>query len=480
MDANMNRFQELVDAGEAAAKSSNFEQANELLSKAEALVPNSTRVLKARGAVLLAQMNHVSAIAYFDRALSIDANDPKILTGRGMCDLVQRHYASASIFFERALRLKPDYVVALHQLLECSYNLEEYDIALASIERFLNVRPDDVNIRFCLAGCLFKTGQIAKSLIELDKIEKLAPAFDGAQELRKVIEATLQGVDPQSATTAEELQGLHSYSPSEVKDSLQELSQSVSSWTVGGNSNANINNTAQNDIEISNALSAVEDSKRSKNFEAAEISLNTLINRGIANPVLRRTAECIRAELLVIRGELEKAGEIYDSVLSENPSVPRALCGKGALCAEDQDWTTAKAYFDRALAIDSNCDIAYAGLGLCSMVAGNQERAFELFELAGQKNPENQRALIGVLQTGYSLKKYNEMERMISSYLNLHPASIDMLYSLAGVLFAQGKVNEAKLEIEKILIFEPKHEHALELKGMIQEKDTEDQGDLAH
>ena len=72
------------------------------------------------------------------------------------------------------------------------------------------------------------------------------------------------------------------------------------------------------------------------------------------------------------------------------------------------------------------------------------------------------------------------MERMISSYLNLHPASIDMLYSLAGVLFAQGKVNEAKLEVEKILIFEPKHEHALELKGMIQEQDTEDQGDLSH
>ena len=103
------------------------------------------------------------------------------------------------------------------------------------------------------------------------------------------------------------------------------------------------------------------------------------------------------------------------------------------------------------------------------MVAGDEERAFELFTTAAEKNPENQRALLGVLQTGYPLKRYNEMERMLSSYLRLHPASIDMLYSLAGLLYAQGKVSEAKLEVEKILIFEPAHEHALELQEMINE-----------
>ena len=104
------------------------------------------------------------------------------------------------------------------------------------------------------------------------------------------------------------------------------------------------------------------------------------------------------------------------------------------------------------------------------MVDGQVERAFELFETAAKKNPENQRALLGVLQTGYPLKRFNEMEQMLSSYLKLHPASIDMLYSLAGVLYAQGKVKEAKLEVEKILIFEPQHEHALELQEMIEEK----------
>jgi tetratricopeptide (TPR) repeat protein len=178
----------------------------------------------------------------------------------------------------------------------------------------------------------------------------------------------------------------------------------------------------------------------------------------------------LRAELLVVDGDLEGAGAIYEAVLAEDATMTRALCGKGALAAESQDWLQAQNYFEKALAIDENCDIAYAGMGLCAMVGGKEERAFELFEIAAVKNPENQRALLGVLQTGYPLKKYNEMERMLASYLKLHPASIDMLYSLAGVLYAQGKVSEAKLEVDKILIFEPEHEHALELQEMIKEK----------
>jgi hypothetical protein len=41
------------------------------------------------------------------------------------------------------------------------------------------------------------------------------------------------------------------------------------------------------------------------------------------------------------------------------------------------------------------------------------------------------------------------------------------------VLFAQGKVNEARMEVEKILIFEPQHEHALELRGIIAQAQSE-------
>lgn len=65
------------------------------------------------------------------------------------------------------------------------------------------------------------------------------------------------------------------------------------------------------------------------------------------------------------------------------------------------------------------------------------------------------------------MKRYTEIEKAINSYLELHPANIEMLYSFAGILFAQGKVEQAKSEVEKILIFEPQHTRALELRDLM-------------
>lgn len=468
MDENTTRFRELLEQGEAAAKKSEFERADELLARAEAISQNSTRLLKARGAVLLAQMKPAFAIRYFDRALGLDSNDPAVLSGRGMCDVVQKRYASAGVFFERALRIKPDYVVALHQLLECSYNIDQFNMALECLRKFLDLHPSDINIRFCLAGCLFKTDAKAAALEELRVIQEIAPDFDGANELRKVIEASMQNSE---TPNAEDSDSLSDYSSSSMQDSLKELSKSVATWTVRDATSTTKLETPleRRDSEtISNILSEIEEQKRSKDFEQAEAQLDELLSGNIQSKALLHTARCLKAELLVIRGELAAANTLYDKVLLEDPKVSRALCGKGALAAEAQSWVIAKNYFEQAVALNTNSDIGYAGLGLCAMVEGKEELSFELFETATRKNPENQRALLGVLQTGYPLKKYNEMERMLSSYLGLYPESIDMLYSLAGVLFAQGKVKEAQLEVEKILVVDPKHEHALELREMIE------------
>jgi tetratricopeptide (TPR) repeat protein len=127
----------------------------------------------------------------------------------------------------------------------------------------------------------------------------------------------------------------------------------------------------------------------------------------------------------------------------------------------------AQEYFDTAVAIDPKYDVGLAGLGLCAMVNKSEDKAFELFQQAVASNPENKRALLGVLQLGYPMKRYSEIEKAINSYLELHPANIEMLYSFAGILFAQGKVEQAKSEVEKILIFEPQHSRALELRDII-------------
>ena len=101
----------------------------------------------------------------------------------------------------------------------------------------------------------------------------------------------------------------------------------MAAWKVAGASEVHASKQECTDgIAVSNALSMVEDYKRSKEFDKAETDLGRIIEAGIHDPTLRRVAECLRAELLVVREELMQADSIYDSILAEDPNMPRALC----------------------------------------------------------------------------------------------------------------------------------------------------------
>ncbi len=470
------KFAEIVERGENAAKRADFETADVYLAEAERLNPQSTRVLKARGAVLLAQMRPAEALSFFDRALSVEPNEAKLLTGRGMCDLIQNQPDTAIVFFDRALEIEPDYLVALYQLLECSYGLGEYRKALEVLTRYLQIKPADVEIRFCLAGCLFKSGQLEAAQWELDVITQTHPDHKGANELRQIIRNGGRA-DFTGAPAVPMSQIVPLVSGPALRESICELSERVRAWKVESQKDPSVTSavtkseaqTAEilSDEEAAQTIGRIEDLKRSGEFSAAVEELTKLVTTVVLNRPYSEIASCLDAEFTVLGGDLQSAGRKYDEILESNPQCARALCGKGALAAEAQNWKMAEQYFTQAISIDIECDVAYAGMGLCAMTENNLEKAFGFFQAATERNPENHRALLGLLQTGYPLKRYTEMERMLTAYLDLHPASLDMLYSFAGLLFAQGKVNEARLEIEKILIFEPQHEHALELQGIL-------------
>lgn len=482
MSRETHNFIDIVERGESAAKNSDFQTAETCLAEAERIDPQSTRVLKARGAVLLAQMKPGEAVQFFDRALALEPNQSKLLTGRGMCDLLQNRPDKAIEFFERSLQLEPDYVVALYQMLECSYGLGEYRRVLAALDRYLQIKPADMHIRFCLAGCLYKSGQNEAALRELEVIEREQPDHPGARELREVMNSTGgSATAAQSVPTAPAPQLAPGQSGAAIRASLAELSERVRSWKVQSkpeSAPARVASAVQtpevmSEESIAQAIGRIEDLKRSGESNAAVEELKKLLSSSELPQPYREIVDCLEAEFTVLGGDLLAAERKYDAILDVNPRSARALCGKGALAAEAQQWKAAERFFTQAIEIDSECDVAYAGMGLCALTENNMEKAFGLFQASVERNPENHRALLGLLQTGYPLKRYSEMERMLTAYLDLHPASLDMLYSFAGLLFAQGKVNEARLEIEKILIFEPEHEHALELRGMIDKTATD-------
>jgi tetratricopeptide (TPR) repeat protein len=321
------------------------------------------------------------------------------------------------------------------------------------------VKPQDTSIRFCLAGVLYKEGLWSAASGELARVIAECPDHQAALELQEMM--ARQVPDQVSA---------HAPKSAAVEASMKEAASTSSERSVGRAAEY----FQQRDEKAVDMLTFVEgkmneaeDLKRAGKPEEAREALEQVRRTPGLTEAQRERFDCIEAEFHVMDGELEVAAEMYDRVLRGNPRNVRALCGKGALAAERQDWMVAQEYFDTAVAIDPKYDVGLAGLALCAMVNKSEDKAFELFQQAVASNPENKRALLGVLQLGYPMKRYSEIEKAINSYLELHPANIEMLYSFAGILFAQGKVEQAKSEVEKILIFEPQHSRALELRDII-------------
>jgi len=101
--------------GEAmrAKRAGGLETAARYLDRADALLPDSARILAQRGELARQAGHFEDALADFDRALAREPDRPWTLAHRGAVYRMLHRFDEAAADFERALTLKPDYAWAL-------------------------------------------------------------------------------------------------------------------------------------------------------------------------------------------------------------------------------------------------------------------------------------------------------------------------------------------------------------------------------
>lgn len=440
-------FQELLEKGELKANEGQYSEAIAMLERARCLNSASARLERGIAAIHLAESRVKEARQQFERALAINPNDEKTLTGLGMCELLDNKLASASDFLFRALRINPMLLTALHQFIQCSYSLGKFGELEEVLRRYLQTKPEDREIQFCLAGCLFKQSRISESRTMVEQILKAQPDHRGAIELSRLFANSNQsGVSASSqsiseATTARATPPQQAFSPQPIKTSV-----------------------------VTYDLDTLEDSKRRREYNDVKLGANAIVSGGHYNAQQKEHAKLLLAEVAAVEGDSNKASAIYAEVLAANARCTRAICGRGALAASQNRQNEAEQAFKQALEINKREDLALTGLGFLRAFAGDSSGAWDFYTQALAINQENTRALLGVIELGYKLGRLKETEGHIRNYLELHPADLNFLYSLAGCCFAQDKLEEATLEIEKISIFDNEHKLANELKGLITQK----------
>ena len=466
LDSDATRFQEMLERGEMAAKEKDLQRADKYLTEAEFLNPNSVRLLRAKGAVTLAQGYVEKAKEYFEHGIKIDGNVSRLYSGLGMCEMQMQNLEKAHGLFVRALELSPTELVAVLQLLECSYALNKYEDLEKVLRRYLADHADDVQMRYCLAGCLFKQNKFGDADIIVSELLQKDPSNLGAKQLKSAISEA--GVPqtaepgkpvpaPQAAVQAPSMPGMKFQAAAPAQVQAKQESIAIDPAEIVFDST---------DREITE----IEEMKRIKNYkEVLTRSKNKLQSTNLRADQ-KEKLELLLSEAEVLQGNTKDAEARYEKILSQNPTSARAMCGKGAIAASRGEWAVARDFFEKANKINPAYDVAWAGLGIYNLSINDREKAWDCFKHAIDINPENIRALLGIIELGYSLRRLDEVERVIKMYLEMHPLDLNFLYSLAGCYFAQDRLQEAKSELDKIRMFEPENRNALELVELIEAK----------
>ncbi len=416
----------LCDEGDKFTREAKLVEAANRFKLASQVSPTYARAFRGLGVVSLNQGQLADSEGYFRRALMVDAGDTKSDIGVAAVQAQTGRKKEASIRLLSILEREPSNLVALRQYLQLAYELFEFTQLERVLKSYLTLDGKNADMNFCLAGCLFKQGRNVEALEIITQILRAYPTHAASLELKEVIEK--QKNDP---STQEELQ----------KESLAKPL----------------------------TLIKLEELLRKNKFNET-IELANEIQRGLTEDSEHAVlVDIIKAEALICAGQGDSAKEILSTHRDHPTYGHRATASLGVYWGSKNDWEKAAHLFKLAIAIKHDHDVALAGLGIAFLIKGDRELSWEFFSRAHAANPENIRALTGMIELAYPLKRLDALEQALLKYLEYMPANLSILYAHAGCAYALGKKDLAVEQLQKIKIFDDNHALANELLAKINE-----------
>lgn len=437
----------IIQQAEDIARTGQFEEALDFIIAHREKQPGSSALWRATGMLLLAMKRNEEAGSALQRALRLDPYDSRILCGLGICASQVGEHKQAHDLFVRSLSADQNNKIAILQLLSVSYELNSFEELEIALKNYLSENKTEIDLSYALAGCLYRQGKFPEALRYCEEILKQHPGHEKAIELSELVNKADVGVraaNQESKAVALEKEPGH-------RAAEQQKLRAADSKTI-------------------EAILKITEMKRSNKISQGLQEIAKLLGNLSADCSELEEIYALQGEMMALNGQLVEAEQRFNSLLVQFPNSSRAICGLGALYAEKGNWDKAQEYFRRAVSVNTQCDVGYAGLALSSLQANDKEAAWHYYDKALELNPENLRAVFGILELGYQQARYSDVERVLKNYLELHPANIDFIYSLAGCFFAQNRFSEASSEVEKILIFSPEHQKANELRRAIKDR----------
>ena len=181
--------------------------------------------------------------------------------------------------------------------------------------------------------------------------------------------------------------------------------------------------------------------------------------------VLKELGDCHTA-----LGHYDRARQCYEEAALLAPDRPGPHVGRGVIAFQTGCLDEAAQAFREALRLDARCGPAYGGLAMVNQQRQDYAAAFDLYLKCLEIDTDNLTALLGLFQTSCQMGTFSRIVHYLQVYLDRHPGDVSVMFCLAALQARDGRPDQAREMLLKILALEPAHAEAAALLAELKQR----------
>ena len=215
---------------------------------------------------------------------------------------------------------------------------------------------------------------------------------------------------------------------------------------------APINNVV---TSIENQVLDVETKVRNKQFVAAVDAIEAILQQPGVPVHHHANLNRLIGDCFLKLSDAESAKEAYIKAVNLDPYAHKTHIGLGTLSLIKEHFGVAVPHFQKAVGLAPSDEMASLGLGLAFEGLGELREALRWIAKSIELNDENMPAIFSLVKVSHKLDRYEAAEQVLRSYVARHPHDANILFTLGGIYFKQGKVAATIEMMERILKANP-------------------------
>lgn len=214
---------------------------------------------------------------------------------------------------------------------------------------------------------------------------------------------------------------------------------------------------------------AIRSLEEQNHVEKAFDKLDKFSYQNISDKTWRAKWYALKGKLLIKLNRANEAKHFIDKAIEIDAHLAEALLARAAWYLINNNMAESEKDYQRILQDDPENRYALLGLGVLKQFSYDFITAEQYFKAVLKINDEDMEGLNGLVKCAWHTKNFESAENALTTYLEYHPAKLDILFTLSGIYYEQKKYAQALVQLDKIFLFDEDFPGAKELYQRIKD-----------